>query len=79
MAILYKNLLCRILLFTLHSQLKSERNYDEVIYTSPDGEKFNQPMANRMSMLENIIILCGHYKGIAEGRIRYRACREETA
>ncbi len=51
------------------TQLKSERSYDEVIYTSPDGEMFNQPMANRMSMLENIIILCGHYKGI-DHRIR---------
>ena len=49
--------------------LKSERVYDEVIYTSPDGEMFNQPMANRMSLLENIIILCGHYKGI-DHRIR---------
>jgi tRNA (guanine37-N1)-methyltransferase len=51
------------------TQLKSERTYDEVIYTSPDGEMFNQPMANRMSLLENIIILCGHYKGI-DHRIR---------
>ena len=51
------------------TQLKSERTYDEVIYTSPDGELFNQPMANRMSLLENIIILCGHYKGI-DHRIR---------
>jgi len=51
------------------TQLKSERAYDEVIYTSPDGEMFNQPMANRMSLMENIIILCGHYKGI-DHRIR---------
>jgi tRNA (guanine37-N1)-methyltransferase len=51
------------------TQLKSERTYDEIIYTSPDGEMFNQPMANRMSLLENIIILCGHYKGI-DHRIR---------
>jgi tRNA (guanine37-N1)-methyltransferase len=51
------------------TQLKSERTYDEVIYTSPDGEMFNQPMANRMSLIENIIILCGHYKGI-DHRIR---------
>jgi len=51
------------------TQLKSERVYDEVIYTSPDGELFNQPMANRMSLMENIIILCGHYKGIDQ-RIR---------
>ena len=46
------------------SALKEERTYDEVIYTSPDGETFNQPMANQMSLLNNLIILCGHYKGI---------------
>ena len=46
------------------SALKSEREYDEVIYTSPDGETLNQPMANSMSLLNNMIILCGHYKGI---------------
>ncbi len=51
------------------SALKAERDYDEVIFTSPDGETFNQPMANRLSMLENVIILCGHYKGI-DYRIR---------
>ena len=49
--------------------LRAERDYDEVIFTSPDGEMFNQPMANSMSMLENIIILCGHYKGV-DYRIR---------
>ena len=46
------------------SALKAERDYDEVIFTSPDGEQFDQPMANSLSMLNNIIILCGHYKGI---------------
>ena len=46
------------------TQLKSERTYDEVIYTSPDGEKFDQKMANKLSMSGNLIILCGHYKGI---------------
>lgn len=46
------------------SKLKTERDYDEIIFTSPDGETFNQPMANRLSMAENIIILCGHYKGV---------------
>ena len=51
------------------SMLKTERTYDEVIYTSPDGEPFTQKMANNMSMLNNIIILCGHYKGI-DHRIR---------
>lgn len=49
--------------------LKSQRVYDEVIYTSPDGEVFNQKIANSFSMYNNIIILCGHYKGI-DHRIR---------
>ena len=51
------------------SSLQTERNYDEVIYTSPDGELFDQPAANRLSLLNNLIILCGHYKGI-DYRIR---------
>jgi tRNA (guanine37-N1)-methyltransferase len=51
------------------TKLKSEREYDEVIYTSPDGETLNQQQCNRLSTLKNIIILCGHYKGIDE-RIR---------
>ena len=51
------------------SSLKSERDYDEVIYTSPDGELLDQKMVNGMSMLRNVIILCGHYKGI-DYRIR---------
>ena len=50
-------------------KLKSEREYDEVIYTSPDGVLLNQKSANSLSLLNNIIILCGHYKGIDE-RIR---------
>ena len=49
--------------------LKSKREYDEIIYMSPDGELFDQPMANRMSALKNIMILCGHYKGVDE-RVR---------
>ncbi len=49
--------------------LKSQRDYDEVIYTSPDGQVFNQQAANGLSMMKNIIILCGHYKGI-DHRIR---------
>ncbi len=49
--------------------LKRERDYDEVIFTSPDGKTFNQKMANSLSMLDNVIILCGHYKGI-DYRIR---------
>ena len=51
------------------SALKQERMYDEVIYTSPDGEPFRQPLANRLSLCNNLIILCGHYKGI-DYRIR---------
>lgn len=50
-------------------KLKSERDYDEIIYTSPDGEQFNQKTANRLSLLNNIIILAGHYKGVDQ-RIR---------
>ena len=46
------------------SALKAERDYDEVIFMTPDGETFDQPMANSLSMLENVIILCGHYKGV---------------
>ena len=51
------------------SKLKNERKYDEVIYLTPDGEKLNQPIANKFSLLKNIIILCGHYKGVDQ-RIR---------
>ena len=60
------------------SALKSERKYDEVIYTSPDGEMFNQPMANGLSMAENLIILCGHYKGI-DYRIREHLITKEIS
>lgn len=58
--------------------LKAERDYDEVIFTSPDGELFDQPMANSMSMLNNIIILCGHYKGI-DYRIREHLITREIS
>jgi len=51
------------------SKLKAERDYDEVIYMTPDGETLHQKMANSMSMLKNIIILCGHYKGVDQ-RVR---------
>ncbi len=51
------------------AQLKSERDYQEVIYMSPDGEMLNQSIANELSLSENIILLCGHYKGVDE-RIR---------
>ncbi|MCJ7447876.1 MAG: tRNA (guanosine(37)-N1)-methyltransferase TrmD [Bacteroidales bacterium] len=55
--------------FKAIEKLKSERHYDEIIYTSPDGEKFSQKLANRLSILNNIIILAGHYKGVDQ-RIR---------
>ena len=60
------------------SALKAERHYDEVIFTAPDGEKFDQPMANDLSMKENIIIICGHYKGI-DYRIREHLITREIS
>ncbi len=60
------------------SSLKAERDYDEVIFTAPDGERFNQPMANQLSMAENLIILCGHYKGI-DYRIREHLITKEIS
>ena len=60
------------------SALKAERDYDEVIFTSPDGEVLNQSMANSMSMLQNIIILCGHYKGV-DYRIREHLITREIS
>ena len=51
------------------SKLKSQRDYDEVIYMTPDGEQLNQQICNKLSSIKNIIILCGHYKGIDE-RVR---------
>lgn len=59
-------------------KLKSEREYDEIIFTSPDGELFNQKMANNLSTLKNIIILCGHYKGVDE-RIREHLVTKEIS
>lgn len=50
-------------------ELQAERQYDAVIYMTPDGQTLNQPMANRLSLLKNIIILCGHYKGVDQ-RVR---------
>jgi tRNA (guanine37-N1)-methyltransferase len=55
--------------FKAINALTAERKYDEIIYTSPDGEKFSQKMANRLSLHKNIMILCGHYKGVDQ-RIR---------
>lgn len=60
------------------SHLKSERAYDEVIYMSPDGELLDQPMVNRMSGLGNILILCGHYKGVDE-RVREHLVTREVS
>lgn len=60
------------------SALKEQRHYDEVIFTSPDGETFNQPMANQLSLLDNVIILCGHYKGI-DYRIREHLITKEIS
>ena len=60
------------------SALKAERDYDEVIFTTPDGEQFDQPMANDLSMLNNIIILCGHYKGI-DHRVREHLITKEIS
>ena len=60
------------------SALKEQREYDEVIFTSPDGEQFNQPMANSLSMAGNLMILCGHYKGI-DHRIREHLITREIS
>ncbi|MFV0554841.1 MAG: tRNA (guanosine(37)-N1)-methyltransferase TrmD [Mangrovibacterium sp.] len=60
------------------NHLKSQRDYDEIIYTSPDGEVLNQQICNRCSMMENIIILCGHYKGI-DHRIREHLITREIS
>ncbi len=60
------------------SKLKSERNYDEIIFVTPDGEQFDQPMANELSLKGNIIILCGHYKGI-DYRIREHLVTKEIS
>jgi len=60
------------------TSLKAERHYDEVIFTSPDGQQFSQPMANQLSLAENIIILCGHYKGI-DHRIREHLITREIS
>jgi len=60
------------------SFLKAQRDYDEVIYTSPDGETFNQRMANQLSLCQNLIILCGHYKGV-DYRIREHLITREIS
>ncbi|MEI7595552.1 MAG: tRNA (guanosine(37)-N1)-methyltransferase TrmD [Bacteroidota bacterium] len=60
------------------SELKSQRTYDEVIYTAPDGIQLTQSVSNQLSLLKNIIILCGHYKGIDE-RIREHLITKEIS
>ena len=64
--------------YRLIEKLKSERHYDEVIFTSPDGATYNQQEANHLSTMENIIILCGHYKGI-DYRIREHLITKEIS
>lgn len=64
--------------FKMIEELKSEREYDEIIYMSPDGEILSQGIANELSLKENIIILCGHYKGI-DHRIREHLITREIS
>lgn len=65
-------------IFDCINKLKAERKYDAVIYTSPDGKTYNQQKANNLSTYENIIILCGHYKGV-DYRIREHLITEEIS
>lgn len=65
-------------IFNCINSLKAERTYDEVIYLTPDGETFNQKIANRLSLYNNIIILCGHYKGVDE-RVRQHLITREIS
>ena len=65
-------------LYRAVTDLTSQRDYDYIIYTSPDGELLDQPMANTLSIAENIIILCGHYKGI-DHRIREHLITKEIS
>ncbi|HEX2617432.1 MAG TPA: tRNA (guanosine(37)-N1)-methyltransferase TrmD [Flavobacteriales bacterium] len=60
------------------SQLKAERTYDEVIYMSPDGQLLDQPLANQLSLKGNLILLCGHYKGVDE-RVREHLITREVS
>ncbi|SFB49340.1 tRNA (guanosine(37)-N1)-methyltransferase TrmD [Algoriphagus aquimarinus] len=58
--------------------LQKERTYDEIIYMTPDGTRFDQPMANALSLSQNLLILCGHYKGVDE-RVRERFITKEIS
>ena len=60
------------------SHLKSQRKYDDIIFTTPDGEQFTQPIANELSLMNNLIILCGHYKGI-DYRVREHLITREIS
>ena len=64
--------------YRMIEELKAERDYGEIIYLSPDGERLNQSISNELSMLENIILLCGHYKGI-DHRIREHLVTREIS
>ena len=65
-------------IFNCINALKAQRIYDEVIYLTPDGERFNQKIANQLSLKGNIILLCGHYKGVDE-RIREHLITREIS
>lgn len=65
-------------IFKAIEKLKGERVYDEIIYTSPDGEPFNQKIANHLSTKKNILILCGHYKGV-DHRVREHLVTREIS
>jgi len=65
-------------IFALFRKLTSEREYDERIFMTPDGERLSQPMANMLSMKQNLIVLCGHYKGVDE-RVRERWISKEIS
>lgn len=65
-------------IFECINELKSQRHYDEIIYTSPDGVTYNQGEANRLSMMGNIMILCGHYKGV-DHRVREHLVTREIS
>ena len=65
-------------IYDLINQLKSEREYDEIIYLAPDGEKLKQEICNHLSTYKNIILLCGHYKGIDQ-RVRDHVVTREIS
>nr|BCX00771.1 MAG: tRNA (guanine-N(1)-)-methyltransferase [Bacteroidota bacterium] len=65
-------------IFACVERLQAERNYDEVIYLTPDGERFTQAVANELSLKENLILLCGHYKGVDE-RVRQSLVSRELS